>query len=50
MRKLTHHPEYQVRLRSELRTHLPRDPDIRNYTQIDSLPFLNALILEALRV
>ena len=50
MQKLTHHPEHQTRLRSELRSHLPRDTDTRTYSQIDSLPFLNALILEALRV
>lgn len=50
MQKFTHHPQHQTRLRSELRSHLPRDPDARTYSQIDSLPFLNALILEALRV
>lgn len=50
MQKLTHHPEHQIRLRGELRSHLPRDIDARSYSQIDSLPFLNALILEALRV
>lgn len=50
MQKLTHHPEHQIRLRSELRVNLCRDTDARTYGQIDSLPFLNALILEALRV
>lgn len=50
MQKLTHHPEHQIRLRGELRSHLSRDSDARTYNQIDSLPFLNALILEALRV
>ena len=50
MQKLTRHPEHQIRLRSELRSHLPRDTDARTYSQIDSLPFLNALILETLRV
>lgn len=50
MQKLAHYPEHQIRLRSELRSHLPRDTDARIYSQIDSLPFLNALILEALRV
>ncbi|CAF9918720.1 hypothetical protein IMSHALPRED_004386 [Imshaugia aleurites] len=50
MQKLTHLPEHQIRLRRELRSLLPRDPDARTYSQIDSLPFLNALILEALRV
>ena len=50
MQILTHHPHHQTRLRSELRSHLPRDTDARTYYQIDNLPFLNALILEALRV
>ena len=50
MQKLTYHPEHQTRLCGEIRSHLPRDPDARSYSQIDSLPFLNALILETLRV
>ena len=50
MQQLTHHPEYQIRLRSELRSCLPRDLDAITYCQIDGLPFLNALLLEALRV
>lgn len=50
MQKLTYHPEHQTRLRSEIRSHLPQNTDARTYSQIDKLPFLNALILEALRV
>ena len=50
MQSLTHHPEHQIRLRSELRSLLPRDTDARTYSQVEGLPFLNALILEGLRV
>ncbi|CAD6581260.1 MAG: hypothetical protein ASARMPRED_000560 [Alectoria sarmentosa] len=50
MQKLTHHPEHQTRLRNEIRSHLSRDVDSRTYGQIDKMPFLNALILETLRV
>lgn len=50
MQKLTQHPEHQIRLRSELRSHLPHQIRDRTYSQIDGLPFLNALILETLRM
>lgn len=50
MQKLTHHPEHQTRLRNEIRSHLSQDTNTRTYSQIDNLPFLNALIMETLRM
>ena len=54
---LCKHPEMQVRLREEIRSHIPatirstdgRDPQTATATQLDSLPYLNAFCKEVLR-
>ncbi|KAI9926823.1 hypothetical protein ASPWEDRAFT_177164 [Aspergillus wentii DTO 134E9] len=50
---LCKHPDVQTRLREEIRSNLPpistENPDIITATQIDSLPYLNAVCNEVLR-
>jgi cytochrome P450 len=50
MQKLTLHPTCQARLRKELRETLPSNSLDRNFAMIDKLTYLNATVMEALRV
>lgn len=43
-------PEVQEQLRQELHENLPAAPELRSYAVIDSLPYLNACLQEALRL
>ena len=50
MQNLTLHPTCQDRLREELRETLPSNSLDRNFAVIDKLTYLNATVMEALRV
>ena len=50
LRTLSAHPEMQARLRAELAESLPRGLDDCAFNAIDALPYLNAVVLESLRL
>ena len=50
LRTLSTHPQMQARLRAELAESLPHDLDDCAFNAIDSLPYLNAVVLESLRL
>lgn len=49
LQQLTQYPDMQTKIRIELRETLPPEAGSRTYTLIDSLPYLEALVLESLR-
>lgn len=49
-RTLSLHPKVQSKLRIELLTSVPLDAKDRTFAMIDSLPYLNAVIMECLRL
>ena len=50
MRRISLHPDVQARLRQELRDSLPSQAEERTYAAIDALPYLNAVMMEGLRL
>lgn len=50
IRRISDRPDVQSRLHSELLEILPYDAGDRTFTTIDSLPYLNAVIMEGLRL
>ncbi len=49
-RTLSAHPEVQSKLHAELLTSVTLDPQDRTFAMIDNLPYLNAVIMESLRL
>lgn len=49
-RTLSLHPKVQSRLRVELLSSVPLDAKDRTFAMIDNLPYLNAVIMESLRL
>lgn len=49
-RTLSVHSEVQSKLRVELLTSVPLDAKDRTFAMIDSLPYLNAVVMESLRL
>ena len=50
MRQLNLHQDIQSHLRLELLTSVPLNGDDRDFAMIDKLPYLNAIIMESLRL
>ena len=50
LRKLSMHPHMQARLQAELYESLPHGIEESTFAAIDALPFLNAVLLESLRL
>lgn len=50
IRQLSARPEIQSQLRAELLTAVPLASADRNYAMIDDLPYLNAVVMESLRL
>lgn len=50
IRQISAHANVQSQLRLELLTSLPLGPDGRTYPLIDGLPYLDAVVMESLRL
>ena len=50
LRKISEHPEVQAKLHLELLTSLPTTAEKRTMAMLDTLPYLNAVIMEGLRL
>ena len=49
-RQISKHPDVQSKLRLELLTSLPLSADDRTFAMIDTLSYLNAVVMEGLRL
>ena len=50
VRKISEHPDVQAHLQHELRSSLPHSASERTMPMLDSLPYLNAVLMEGLRL
>lgn len=50
IRQISSHPGVQSKLRLEMLNSLPLNAEDRRFAMIDSLPYLNAVIMECLRL